>query len=149
MFALIDIPLQMNDGLSGQLLHWDPRGLLRSNGEACGTAFGAASALARRLHDGIACGLANFRHLTEYGAVRSSQCPPAHDCLPRHFMRRETATPVAAIPARCNARAMANCIYARLRIFIRNYIMAMAAGGKSAVQHGRKHPVRRALMSGL
>jgi hypothetical protein len=32
----------MDDGLSGLLLDWDPRGLLRSNGKACGTALGAA-----------------------------------------------------------------------------------------------------------
>src|SRR2546423_641389 len=40
--ALIDTPFRMDEGVSGQWSPLDPWGLLRSNGRACGPAFGAA-----------------------------------------------------------------------------------------------------------
>src|SRR6185369_17702130 len=40
--ALIDTPFRMDEGLSGQWSPLDAWGLLRSNGRACGPAFGAA-----------------------------------------------------------------------------------------------------------
>jgi hypothetical protein len=129
--------------------HLDPWGLLRSNGKACGTAFGAApgtrTSASRRdrmlplqfsSSDGI-----RRRQIEQMPTCARLPAMAFRATRDGHACRRSYDL------ARCHARAMASRIYDNQ--YNRQCTEAMAAGGKSAVQHGRKDPVRCALMCGL
>jgi hypothetical protein len=112
---------------------------LRSHGRACGAAFGAAHPVpARPFHGGSHRCLSSFRHLTEFGAVSSSQCPPgarpramafraARDrqaC--RHRSKSDAVQCVSS--SRCIYRCRYSCPYAE----------AMAADGKNLLFGARE-----------
>jgi hypothetical protein len=63
--------------------------------------------------------LRNFRHLTEFGTVRSSQCHLTHDCALWHFVQQETAMPVAAGPTgHGTRRELQQTVYTNISIAV-------------------------------
>jgi hypothetical protein len=120
----------MDADLSSQGAQADPSGPLRSNGRAWGTAFGTASGACTagswRPHR---C-RRSFRHLTEFGTVRSSQGPPdaRHLVTACRATRDGHASRRSATLTQCRAYATAVRIYRYQHSC--SYTKAMADVGK-------------------
>jgi len=76
---------------------------LRSHGRACGAAFGATPGARTSVSRGIVSLPLQFRHVTEFGTVRSSQYPPGARLRAITIRTTKTFTYVATGPIRHDA----------------------------------------------
>jgi hypothetical protein len=112
-FGLIDILVGMDDGLSGQGDQVDPSGSLRSNGRAGARRSVPHQVPARRVHGAPHRCRRGFRHLTEFGTVRSSQgaLGARHLVTACRATRDGHASRRSSTLTQCKACTTAVCIY--------------------------------------